>query len=99
MAKKKLLRRQKGFDDDSYHEIFLKLTTPTYHTHRHNRGVCELWGPKKMRFAHHLSSHLTPEWRNHYIDYDDLKRRIYKIVGTAPPKTQEEEDNCKLSNP
>ena len=51
---------------------------------------------EEMRFAHHLSSHLTPEWRNHYIDYDDLKGRIYKMVGTAPPKTQEEEDNCKL---
>lgn len=34
-----------------------------------------------MRFAHHLSSHLTPEWRKHYIDYDDLKRRIYEMVG------------------
>lgn len=48
-----------------------------------------------MRFAHHLSSHLTPEWRSHYIDYEDLKERLYKMVGAAPPKTQEEEDECK----
>lgn len=34
-----------------------------------------------MRFAHHLSSHLTPEWRKHYIDYDELKERIYEMVG------------------
>lgn len=34
-----------------------------------------------MRFAHHLSSHLTPEWRKHYIDYDDLKGRVYGMVG------------------
>ena len=23
-----------------------------------------------MRFSQHLSSHLTPEWRTHYINYD-----------------------------
>ena len=37
-----------------------------------------------MRFAQHLSSHLTPEWRKHYIDYDDLKKRIYEMVGGSP---------------
>ena len=41
-----------------------------------------------MRFAHHLSSHLTPEWRKHYIDYDDLKRRIYEMVGKEAVKEE-----------
>ena len=34
-----------------------------------------------MKFAQHLSSHLTPEWRKHYIDYESLKKRIYEMVG------------------
>lgn len=46
-----------------------------------------------MRFAQHLSSHLTPEWRKHYIDYDDLKRRIYEMVGGSPGVGEEEEDS------
>lgn len=44
----------------------------------------------KMRFAHHLSSHLTPEWRKHYIDYDDLKRRVYEMIGKKPQAEDEE---------
>lgn len=28
-----------------------------------------------MRFAQHLSSHLTPEWRKHYIDYEVIRIR------------------------
>jgi SPX domain protein involved in polyphosphate accumulation len=35
-----------------------------------------------MRFAQLLSSHLTPEWRAHYIDYKGLKSLIYKIVSS-----------------
>ena len=45
-----------------------------------------------MRFAHHLSSHLTPEWRKHYIDYDDLKRRVYEMIGKKPQTTAEDEE-------
>lgn len=45
-----------------------------------------------MKFAHHLSSHLTPEWRKHYIDYENLKERIYKMVGVAPKPEEGEED-------
>lgn len=37
-----------------------------------------------MRFAQTLSSHLTPEWRKHYIDYDRLKKKIYEMVGRTP---------------
>lgn len=45
-----------------------------------------------MRFAQHLSSHLTPEWRKHYIDYDDLKKRIYEMVGGTPGGEDGEDD-------
>ena len=49
-----------------------------------------------MRFAHHLSSHLTPEWRKHYIDYDNLKRRVYKIVGREVKAGGEDEEDVVL---
>lgn len=49
-----------------------------------------------MRFAHHLSSHLTPEWRKHYIDYDDLKGRVYKIVGKELKADGEDEEEVVL---
>ena len=52
-----------------------------------------------MRFARHLSSHLTPEWRKHYIDYDDLKRRVYEMVGkenTPEREDQEDQDDIPL---
>lgn len=47
-----------------------------------------------MRFAHHLSSHLTPEWRKHYIDYDNLKGRIYEMIGQVP-RTVDEDDTLE----
>lgn len=47
-----------------------------------------------MRFAHHLSSHLTPEWRKHYIDYDELKGRIYEMVGKKVVSGDEDIGNC-----
>lgn len=34
-----------------------------------------------MRFTEHLSSHLTLEWRKHYINYETLKKMIYELVG------------------
>ena len=37
-----------------------------------------------MRFSSHLSSHLTPEWKKHYIDYDSLKKIVYSMVGHSP---------------
>lgn len=33
-----------------------------------------------MRFAQHLSSHLTPEWRIHYMNYEALKKLVYQMV-------------------
>ena len=44
-----------------------------------------------MRFTHTLSSHLTPEWRKHYIDYENLKGRIYKMIGETPKEDNEED--------
>jgi hypothetical protein len=35
-----------------------------------------------MRFSRHLSSHLTPEWRKKYIQYTELKRMLYEMIGT-----------------
>jgi len=37
-----------------------------------------------MRFSSHLSSHLTPEWKKHYIDYDSLKKMVYSIIDQVP---------------
>ena len=34
-----------------------------------------------MRFT--IPSHLTPEWRKHFIRYDALKRMVYAIVEDA----------------
>ena len=34
-----------------------------------------------MKFAHHLSAHLTPEWRKHYLEYDRYKDMIYRMAG------------------
>ena len=43
----------------------------------------------KMRFTEHLSSHLTLEWRKHYINYELLKKMIYEIVGEEEPSGDE----------
>lgn len=42
-----------------------------------------------MRFTEHLSSHLTLEWRKHYINYETLKKLIYEIVGQSEPSGEE----------
>ncbi len=36
-----------------------------------------------MRFARRLTSHLTPEWRKHYVRYDELKKKVYDIVNVT----------------
>ncbi|KAM7535586.1 hypothetical protein Aperf_G00000096217 [Anoplocephala perfoliata] len=33
-----------------------------------------------MKFAEHLSAHLTPEWRKQYIEYEALKEILYKAL-------------------
>lgn len=37
-----------------------------------------------MKFAEHLSAHITPEWRKQYIQYETMKEMIYNSVEEAP---------------
>lgn len=45
-----------------------------------------------MKFAEHLSAHITPEWRKQYISYEDLKNRLYYAVEKAPSPESVEPD-------
>lgn len=40
--------------------------------------------PKNMKFAEHLSAHITPEWRKQYISYEELKSMLYIAVEEMP---------------
>ncbi|KAH0535471.1 xenotropic and polytropic retrovirus receptor 1 [Cotesia glomerata] len=37
-----------------------------------------------MKFAEHLSAHITPEWRKQYISYEEMKAMLYAAVEEAP---------------
>ncbi|XP_013789558.1 xenotropic and polytropic retrovirus receptor 1 homolog [Limulus polyphemus] len=37
-----------------------------------------------MKFAEHLSAHITPEWRKQYITYEEMKVMLYAAMETAP---------------
>ncbi|CAH2985020.1 unnamed protein product [Chilo suppressalis] len=37
-----------------------------------------------MKFAEHLSAHITPEWRKQYINYEEMKAMLYTTVEEAP---------------
>lgn len=37
-----------------------------------------------MKFAEHLSAHITPEWRKQYISYEEMKAMLYRVVEEAP---------------
>ncbi|GAU89162.1 hypothetical protein RvY_01745-2 [Ramazzottius varieornatus] len=37
-----------------------------------------------MKFGEHLISHVTPEWRTQYINYDDMKEMLTKVISHAP---------------
>ncbi|XP_072379362.1 solute carrier family 53 member 1-like [Diabrotica undecimpunctata] len=37
-----------------------------------------------MKFAEHLSAHITPEWRKQYIHYEEMKSMLYAAVEQAP---------------
>lgn len=39
-----------------------------------------------MKFAEHLSDHITPEWRKQYIEYDEMKDVLYKAIENQPPE-------------
>ncbi|PAV58031.1 hypothetical protein WR25_18800 isoform B [Diploscapter pachys] len=48
-----------------------------------------------MRFGEQLASHLTPEWRKQYINYEMLKDMLYKAMTEIP--TEEAERNAHIS--
>ncbi|GCB68587.1 hypothetical protein scyTo_0008249 [Scyliorhinus torazame] len=37
-----------------------------------------------MKFAEHLSAHITPEWRKQYIQYEAFKEMLYTAQDQAP---------------
>uniref|UniRef100_A0A1B6D1A0 SPX domain-containing protein n=2 Tax=Clastoptera arizonana TaxID=38151 RepID=A0A1B6D1A0_9HEMI len=37
-----------------------------------------------MKFAEHLSAHITPEWRKQYINYEEMKSMLYYAEEQAP---------------
>ncbi|KAJ9588312.1 hypothetical protein L9F63_018310 [Diploptera punctata] len=37
-----------------------------------------------MKFAEHLTAHITPEWRKQYISYEEMKAMLYVAVEEAP---------------
>ena len=37
-----------------------------------------------MKFAEHLSAHITPEWQSQYISYDEMKDILYSLEQNAP---------------
>ncbi|XP_060811196.1 solute carrier family 53 member 1-like [Bombus pascuorum] len=37
-----------------------------------------------MKFAEHLSAHITPEWRKQYISYEEMKVMLYTAIEEAP---------------
>ncbi|GLV33855.1 uncharacterized protein CBL_11261 [Carabus blaptoides fortunei] len=37
-----------------------------------------------MKFAEHLTAHITPEWRKQYINYEEMKALLYAAVEQAP---------------
>lgn len=48
-----------------------------------------------MKFAEHLSAHITPEWRKQYIQYDAMKEMLYGATETAPSTEVSEMDVLK----
>ena len=43
----------------------------------------------RMKFAEHLSAHVTPEWNSQYIRYDDMKELLAQAVIKAQPFVDE----------
>lgn len=42
-----------------------------------------------MKFGEQLASHLTPEWRKQYIDYEALKNLLYDSMQLVPTESEE----------
>ncbi|EDW37732.1 GL21369 [Drosophila persimilis] len=37
-----------------------------------------------MKFAEHLTAHITPEWRKQYISYEEMKAMLYAAIEQSP---------------
>ncbi|XP_054906591.1 xenotropic and polytropic retrovirus receptor 1a [Poeciliopsis prolifica] len=48
-----------------------------------------------MKFAEHLSSHITPEWRKQYLRYEAFKEMLYSAQDQAPSVEVTDEDTVK----
>ncbi|XP_074078274.1 solute carrier family 53 member 1 isoform X1 [Macrotis lagotis] len=48
-----------------------------------------------MKFAEHLSAHITPEWRKQYIQYEAFKEMLYSAQDQAPSMEVTDEDTVK----
>ncbi|XP_053715613.1 xenotropic and polytropic retrovirus receptor 1a [Synchiropus splendidus] len=48
-----------------------------------------------MKFAEHLSSHITPEWRKQYLLYEAFKEMLYAAQDQAPSTEVTDEDTVK----
>ncbi|KAJ1171949.1 hypothetical protein NDU88_003806 [Pleurodeles waltl] len=48
-----------------------------------------------MKFAEHLSAHITPEWRKQYIQYEAFKEMLYAAQDQAPSMEVTDEDTVK----
>ncbi|XP_072367836.1 xenotropic and polytropic retrovirus receptor 1 homolog [Scyliorhinus torazame] len=48
-----------------------------------------------MKFAEHLSAHITPEWRKQYIQYEAFKEMLYTAQDQAPSLEVTDEDTVK----
>lgn len=45
-----------------------------------------------MKFAEHLTAHITPEWRKQYINYEEMKAMLYHVVEEAPSPESADQD-------
>lgn len=48
-----------------------------------------------MKFAEHLSAHVTPEWHSQYIRYDDMKEILAQAVAKALPFVDENDKSLR----
>ncbi|XP_056133707.1 xenotropic and polytropic retrovirus receptor 1a isoform X1 [Lampris incognitus] len=48
-----------------------------------------------MKFAEHLASHITPEWRKQYLQYEAFKDMLYAAQDQAPSIEVTDEDTVK----
>lgn len=45
-----------------------------------------------MKFAEHLSAHVTPEWTSQYIRYDEMKELLAQAIAKAQPFVDDSEN-------